>query len=250
MSERRQSERIAKKRTYEMMMAKSKPIEFDLIGELLSNYGEMTGGNIVRQIFSYMDFSTLQQSRLVSQSWNLFLINNKKICLQFLEKHLTNLIYFTNQLAENEEENSSFWKEFLSRIEKADNDSCLKEIIQAFKKVQGIFETVKTFKNNNTKRFANLDMSDYLPQNFNDDFVGEKVKQEIRRKIKKKENRFLVALLSNFGHLERAKKEMKIRNANPVEHVFPYGFNYWIDEVRRIKDKILRECKDYLLNVQ
>lgn len=248
MSERKQSERIAKKRTHEMMIAKSKPI--DLIGELLSNYGEMTGGNIVRQIFSYMDFSTLQQSRLVSQSWNLFLINNKKICLQFLEKHLTNLIYFTNQLAENEEENSSFWKEFLSRIEKADNDSCLKEIIQAFKKVQGIFETVKTFKNNNTKRFANLDMSDYLPQNFNDDFVGEKVKQEIRRKIKKKENRFLVALLSNFGHLERAKKEMKIRNANPVEHVFPYGFNYWIDEVRRIKDKILRECKDYLLNVQ
>ena len=248
MSERKQSERIAKKRTHEMMIAKSKPI--DLIGELLSNYGEMTGGNIVRQIFSYMDFSTLQQSRLVSQSWNLFLINNKKICLQFLEKHLTNLIYFTNQLAENEEENSSFWKEFLSRIEKADNDSCLKEIIQAFKKVQGIFETVKTFKNNNTKRFANLDMSDYLPQNFNDDFVGEKVLQEIRRKIKKKENRFLVALLSNFGHLERAKKEMKIRNANPVEHVFPYGFNYWIDEVRRIKDKILRECKDYLLNVQ
>ena len=250
MSERRQSERIAKKRTHEMMMAKSKPIQFDFIGELLSNYGEMTGGNIVRQIFSYMDFSTLQQSRLVSQSWNLFLINNKKICLQFLEKHLTNLIYFTNQLAENEEENSSFWKEFLSRIEKADNDSCLKEIIQASKKVQGIFETVKTFKNNNQKRFANLDMSDYLPQNFNDDFVGEKVKQEIRRKIKKKENRFLVALLSNFGPLERAKIEMKIRAQAPVEHVFPYGFNYWSDEVRRIKDKILRECKDYLLNVQ
>ena len=186
MSERKQSERIAKKRTHEMMMAKSEPIKFDLIGELLSNYGEMTGGNIVRQIFSYMDFSTLQQSRLVCQSWNLFLINNKKICLQFLEKHLVNLIYFTNQLAENEEENSSFWKEFLSRIEKADNDSCLKEIIQAFKKVQGIFEVVYIFKNNNKKRFANLDMSNYLPQNFNDDFVGEKAKKEIRRKIKKK----------------------------------------------------------------
>ena len=249
MSERKQSERIAKKRTHEMMMAKSEPINFDLIGELLSNYGEMTGGNIVHQIFSYMDFSTLQQSRLVSQSWNLFLINNKKICLQFLEKHLTNLIYFTNQLAENEEENSSFWKEFLSRIEKADNDSCLKEIIQAFKKVQGIFETVKTFKNNNTKRFANLDMSDYLPQNFNDDFVGEKVKQEIRRKIKKKENRFLVSLLWDIGQLERAK-EMKIKTQNPDTFGFPYGFNYWSDEVRRIKDKILRECKDYLLNVQ
>ena len=79
MSERRQSDRIAKKRTHEMMIAKSKPIEFDLIGELLSNYGEITGGNIVRQIFSYMDFSTLQESRLVSQSWNLFLINDNLI---------------------------------------------------------------------------------------------------------------------------------------------------------------------------
>ena len=249
MSGRKQSERIAKKRTHEMMMAKSEPIKFDLIGELLSSYGEMTGGNIVHQIFSHMDFSTLQQSRLVSQSWNLFLINNKKICLQLLEKHLPNLIYFTNQQAENEEENSSFWKEVFSSIEKADNHSSLKEIIQAFKKVQGIFELVKIFKNNNKKLFANLDMSNYLPQNFNDDFVGEKVKQEIRRKIKKKENRFLVALLWNFGQLERAKISI-IRTQNPDTFGFPYGFNFWSDEVRRIKDEILCECKDYLLNVQ
>ena len=109
MSEGKQPDRISKKRTHQMM-AKSKPRKFDIIGEL-QNYGEMTGGNIVRQIFSYMDFSTLQKSRLVSQSWNLFLINNKKICLQFLEKHLPNIIYFTNQLAENEEENSTWWKE-------------------------------------------------------------------------------------------------------------------------------------------
>ena len=245
MSERKQPDRIAKKRTHEMMMAKSKskPIKFDLIGELLSNYGEMTGGNIVRQIYSYMDFSTLQQSRLVSKSWNLFLINNKKICLKFLEKHLPNLIYFTNQLAENEEENSSFWKEFLSSIEKADNNSSLKEIFQAFKKVQGIFEIVKIFTNSNKKRFEKLEMSNYLPQNFNDDFVGEKVKKEIRREIKKKGNRFLVALLSNFRHLEQAKK---IRPQNPDT----FGFNFWSNEVKRIKDKILCECKDYLLNVQ
>ena len=137
----------------------------------------------------------------------------------------------------------------MSRIEKADNNSSLKEIIQAFKQVQGIFETVKIFKNNNKKRFANLDMSNYLPQNFNDDFVGEKVKQEIRRKIKKKENRFLVSLLWNIGQLERAK-EMIIRTQNPDTFGFPDGFDFWSYEVRRIKDEILRECKDYLLNVQ
>ena len=121
MSERKQSERIAKKRTHEMMMAKSEPIKFDLIGELLSNYGEMTGGNITREIFSYLDFSTLQQGRLVAKSWNHFLSNDKKIWLQALEKQLPNLIYFTNRLAENDEENSTFWKEVWSRIEKDDN---------------------------------------------------------------------------------------------------------------------------------
>ena len=198
----------------QMMMAKSKPIKFDLIGEFLSNYGEMTGGNIIRQIFSYMDFSTLQQSRLVSQSWNLFLINDKKIYLQLLKKQLPNLIYFTNQLAENEEENSSFWKEIWRSIEKEDDDISLKEIIQAFKQVQGIFEIVKIFMNSNKKRFENLEMSNYLPQNFNDDFVGKKVKKEIRREIKKKENKYLVALRSNFTDLEQAKKNEK-SNAKP-----------------------------------
>ena len=63
MSERKQPERISKKRTREMM-AKSKPKKFDIIGELLSNYGEMTGRNISRKILSNLDFSTLQQGTI------------------------------------------------------------------------------------------------------------------------------------------------------------------------------------------
>ena len=71
MSERKQPDSISKKRTREMM-PKSKPRKFDIIGELLSNYGEMTGENISREILSYLDFSTLQQGRLVSKSWNVY----------------------------------------------------------------------------------------------------------------------------------------------------------------------------------
>ena len=63
MSERKQPDRSSKKRTREMM-AKSKPKKFDIIGELLSNYGEMTGRNISREILSYLDFSTLQQGTI------------------------------------------------------------------------------------------------------------------------------------------------------------------------------------------
>ena len=200
MSVRNQPDRIAKKRTYEMMMAKSKPRKFDL----LTNYGEP---DITRQIFSYVDFSTLQESRLVSKSWNHYLANDKKIWMQAQEKHLPNLIYLTNQLAENEEENSTFWKEVWSSIKEVDDDISLKEIIQAMKQVQSIFEIIKICAEGKQKRFENLKMVDYLPQNFNDDFVGEKVKKEIRREIKRGEKRkFMVVLQRNIGDLEQAKK--------------------------------------------
>ena len=130
MSEGKQPDR--KRRTY----------KFDLIGELLSNYGDMTGGNIVLEIFSYLDFSTFQRGLLVANSWNHFLANDKKIWLDVLEKQLPNLIHFTNKLAENEEENSTYWKEVWSSIEKEDNIGP-KELIDSFKKVQHIFEIVK-----------------------------------------------------------------------------------------------------------
>ena len=151
MSERKQPDRIAKKRTHEMMIAKSKPRKFDLIGELLSNYGEMTGGNITHEIFSYLDFSALQQSRLVSKSWNHFLVNDKKIWLQILKKHLHNLNYFTNQLAD-EEKNSTFWKVGKN----------LKGIIRGIKQVQSTFEILKICAEQKQKRFENFAISNYM----------------------------------------------------------------------------------------
>ena len=223
MSVRNQPDRIAKKRTYEMMMAKSKPRKFDL----LTNYGEP---DITRQIFSYVDFSTLQESRLVSKSWNHYLANDKKIWMQAQEKHLPNLIYLTNQLAENEEENSTFWKEVWSSIKEVDDDISLKEIIQAMKQVQSIFEIIKICAEGKQKRFENLKMVDYLPQNFNDDFVGEKVKKEIRREIKRGEKRkFMVVLQRNIGDLEQAKKwRIQLQNG---------GFNYQTNESEESKPK-------------
>ena len=251
MSERKQPDRIAKKRTNEMMMAKSKPRKFDLIGELLSNYGEP---DITREIFSYVDFTTLQQSQLVSKSWNHYLANDKKIWLQAMEKHLPNLIYLTNQLAENEEENSTWWKEVWISIKKADEpgtqwyDYSLKEIIQAFKQVQSIFEILKICLESKQKRFENLKMVDYLPQNFNDDFVGEKVKKEIRREIKRGEKRkFMVVLQRNIGDLEQVKRwrsQMQIIYG-PVNQA-----TWYPKAIRRIKDKILLELNNYLLNVE
>ena len=60
--------RVKKKRKMEMpenlKISKRKreleePRNFDIVGSLLRNYG-MTGENLVRDIFSYMDVSSLQ----------------------------------------------------------------------------------------------------------------------------------------------------------------------------------------------
>ena len=57
--------RVKKKRKMEMPeISKRKrefvePRNFDIVGNLLCNYG-MTGSNLVRDIFSYMDVSSLQ----------------------------------------------------------------------------------------------------------------------------------------------------------------------------------------------
>ena len=234
MSEGKQPDR--KKRTYIR--------KFDIIGELLENYGDMTGGNIVREIFSYLDFSTLQRGLLVANSWKIFLANDKKIWLNLLKKHLPNLIYFTNKLAENEEENSTFWKEVWSSIEKEDNIGP-KELIDSFKKVQHIFEIVKICAKSKLVIYNNFHTVDYLP--FHDDFVGEKVKKEIRREIKKNENLFKPLLGDWEGHnsSQIIANLLGFWNRNLQHNPNIYNRR---NCGRRIGEKILVEIKKYLLN--
>ena len=252
MSERKQPDREAKKRTHEMMARK-----FDIIGELLSNYGEMTGGNISREILSYLDFSTLQQGRLVSKSWNGFLSNDKKIWQDVLKKQLPNLIHFTNKLAENEEENSTFWNEVWSSIEK-DNNKGPKELIDSFKRVQHIFEIVKICAKSKLVDYKNFHTVDYLP--FHDDFVGEKVKREIRREIKKNWDLTVQAVFGLIpfgldletyllGDLEGHNWSQIIANLlGSCNWTLQIPHQRYNQVTRRTQEKILVEIKKYLLN--
>ena len=239
MSQRKQPDRISKKRANEMM---AKPRKFDIIGQLQSNYGEMTGGNICREIFGYLDFSTLQQGRLVSKSWNFFLSNDKKIWLQALKKQLPNLIHFTNQLVANEEENSTFWKEIWSSIEKEDNMGP-KELIDSFKKVQHIFEIVKICASQ-----RNFNTVDFLP--FHDDFVGEKVKKEIQREIKKNENLLKYPWFEPRTNNERHVSERIAQSIGKwmIWIRSPRLYQVYHDTELEHRDKLLNEIKNYLLN--
>ena len=58
---------------------------FDIIGNLFCNYG-LTGKNLVHDIFSYMDVSSIQGGHLVCKTWNLFLINDRKLLMKILRR--------------------------------------------------------------------------------------------------------------------------------------------------------------------
>ena len=68
------------------------PENFDIIGSLLCSYG-LTGENLARDIFSYMDVSSIEEGRFVCKSWNIFLTNDKKLWMDILRQTLPYLEY-------------------------------------------------------------------------------------------------------------------------------------------------------------
>ena len=183
------------------------------------------------------------QGRLVSKSWNGFLSNDKKIWQDVLKKQLPNLIHFTNKLAKNEEENSTYWNELWSRIEKDDKIGP-KELIDSFKRVQHIFEVVKICAESEFVDFKNFNTVDYLP--FNDDFVGEKVKKEIRREIMKNEN---LPVLSTVPRIATELQVFALLLGDWSSNLQnPHQFHNQAIDTRRTKEGILVEIKEYLLN--
>ena len=185
------------------------------------------------------------QGRLVSKSWNGFLSNDKKIWQDMLKKQLPNILHLTNKLAENEEENSIYWNEFWSRIEKDDNIGP-KELIESFNRVQHIFEVVKICAESEFVTFKNFNTVDYLP--FNDDFVGEKVKKEIRREIMKNENLPVLLTVPTIAtELQFFALLLGDWSSNLQD---PYHFKNQaiLVSIFDTKEEILVEIRDYLLN--
>ena len=53
---------------------------FDIVGTLITEMG-LTGENLTRQIFSYLDMTSLVCVRKVSTTWHRFMIRQKSIIL-------------------------------------------------------------------------------------------------------------------------------------------------------------------------
>ena len=148
MAQRIQPDRhVKKKRKMEV------PESFDLVGKLLGNYG-MTGENLAHQIFCSLDFSSIQDSRLVCKSWNIFLSNDRKLWMELLRQTQPFFEFLSNQFQNGfstiaskhqfssnknstaNETKKNWIKEFFDSIEirsKNNNFSCQK-MIQLFRK--------------------------------------------------------------------------------------------------------------------
>ena len=175
------AQRIQPDRQVKKKRKMKEPKSFDIVGNFLYNYG-LTGENLAHEIFSYLDFSSIQGTRLVCKSWNRFLSKDRKLWLEILRQTQPFLEFLSNQLLSNgDAENSASnetknnWiKEFFDSIEicsKSDNFSCQK-MMQLFKKIQvvhAIFQGVFH------------DCPDYKV--FQREFIGSKLAEEIQTEI-------------------------------------------------------------------
>ena len=148
------------------------PSNFDIIGTLVCNYG-MTGENLVRKIFSYMDVSSVQGGHLVCKTWNFFLINDRKLWMDILRQTHPYFEFLSRQLLSDEEyaadAKSKIWKNYFDFIEENDKISCHK-IIQLFKRIQMIQVVLQNY--------GIQDCPVY--EFFQKEFIGEKLAGEIQ----------------------------------------------------------------------
>ena len=188
------------------------PSNFDIIGTLVCNYG-MTGENLVRKIFSYMDVSSLQGGHLVCKNWNFFLINDRKLWMDILRQTHPYFEFLSRQLLSDEEyaadAKSKIWKSYFDFIEENDKISCHK-IFQLFKRIQ----MIQVVLQNEHQNYGIQDCPVY--ECFQKEFIGEKLAGEIQLQI---DSVFLV-----YTNVEMEKQ----RNAK-------WGIHFKLDVARLLK---------------
>ena len=146
---------------------------FDIIGNLFCNYG-LTGKNLVHDIFSYMDVSSIQGGHLVCKTWNLFLINDRKLWMNILRRTQPYFEFLSKQLLSGEDFVVA-WKDFFDYIGENEDYSCHK-IVQSFKRIQMIYIVLQE-----------LIQDCPVYEVFQKEFVGENLAGEIQSQIDKSE---------------------------------------------------------------
>ena len=247
---------VKKKRKMEV------PESFDLVGNLLGNYG-LTGEIIAHQIFCSLDFSSIQDSRLVCKSWNIFLSNDRKLWLELLRQTQPffeflssqfrdgfSTIGFKHQFSSNKnsagnETKRNWIKEFFDSIEirsKNDNFSCQK-MIQLFRKTHVVHAALQS---------VIQDCPVY--EVFQKEFIGRQLAEEIQSEIDSAHlNRFRYESESRKKFLPWLQRKTVIlkdlhEHLQEQEDIFlDWGINYdqdlfqsTLDDIQRCQRELLR----------
>ena len=247
MASRKQPDRqVKKKRKSEL----EEPRDFDILGTLVCNYG-MTGENLVREIFSYLDVSSLQKGHLVCKTWSLFLINDKRVWMDILRPTQPYFKFVSKQLLLDEDFASDAEKYFDS-IEKNDKLCCHK-IIQVFRRIQMIYVVLQDV-------IQDCPIYEVFQKKFiGENFFGEiqpqvdaaKEEKQPNAKIPKCGNRFelnFARLLVTIITIKASRDEVK-RQREILQEIFDkWGFRK--DTHKKYQEWIEARAKEHISNNQ
>ena len=191
-------------------MAQSK--NFDIVGVFLTNYG-LTGENIVLQIFSYLDFSSLTKGLLVCKTWKQFLTRDRTLWLKMLGQTQPSLEYLSNELSNGDDDERKVWQEFFDSL-KMKEDIKFDKISQLFTKITTMFVIIQAWGDENFYKVEGY----YLPGNFENEF-GQNITEEIRPQ----QSSFFELIHQKLSAIEytKGKKEGKVEKCPLLNSVPP-----------------------------
>jgi len=221
-AKKRADERIRRVQPYRKVkqMCERDSSKFDPISVFLWSCG-LAGENLTREIFSYIDFSSLQEARLVCKLWNQFLVSDRLLSLRMLKKtkpYLENMFEYIsyNQSIFNEtsvalyKESVKGYYECIKNQENFENWTYGK----IYKICRKIISTIAAFhllccrdwSGYGNAFFFNNGQLDYslweFIYRFINDLVGEKLSTEFEEDFRKGKSTFYFRLSARVAEIE------------------------------------------------
>ena len=226
-------------------MAQSK--NFDIVGVFLTNYG-LTGENIVLQIFSYLDFSSLTKGLLVCKTWKQFLTRDRTLWLKMLGQTQPSLEYLSNELSNGDDDERKVWQEFFDSL-KMKEDIKFDKISQLFTKITTMFVIIQAWGDENFYKVEGY----YLPGNFENKF-GQNITEEIRPQ----HSSFFEQMHLKLSAIEYSKGKKEDLEYNFLmtidsdddenDETFETHTLVYDADIRKIQSELLQRIKEEIVN--
>ena len=215
---------------------------FDIVGVFLSDYG-LTGQNIALQILSNLDFSSLQNGLLVSETWNQFLTKDRTLWLKMLGKTQPLLEYLSNELSNGDEDEWKVWQEFFDSLKMKD-DIKFDKISRLFTKIMSMFAIIQEWGDENGYEVEGY----YIPENLKDGYFCQILTSEIRVQY----GPFFQYINERLSGIEYSKAKKEDLEYDDIMASDSDDENYQIQfydaAIRKTQSKLLKRIKREIVN--